>query len=75
MTDVAGISISQGASAKQLSRLERNEKLALFAFLLPTLALLGVFFLYPRYPSSPKAFLIQVLRFNILRKHLGGRFI
>ena len=47
MTDVAGISISQGAPAKQLSRLERNEKLALFAFLLPTLALLGVFFLYP----------------------------
>ena len=47
MTDVASNSFSQGASAKQLSRLERNEKLALFAFLVPALALLAVFFLYP----------------------------
>ena len=47
MTDVASNSFSQGASAKQLSRLERNEKLALFAFLLPALALRLVFFLYP----------------------------
>ncbi|MCH8996634.1 MAG: ABC transporter permease [Proteobacteria bacterium] len=47
MTDVASSSTFQGASAKQLSRLERNEKLILFAFLLPTLALLAVFFFYP----------------------------
>lgn len=50
MSNVENISvpsISQGASARQLARLERNEKLALFAFLLPALALLSVFFLYP----------------------------
>lgn len=47
MSDIASISISQGASAKQLARLERNEKLALFVFLFPALALLLVFFLYP----------------------------
>ncbi len=47
MTDIAGISALQGASEKDLSKLERNEKLALFAFLAPALFLLAVFFLYP----------------------------
>jgi len=47
MSEAVNISTSQAASEKQLARLERNEKLALFAFVLPALALLSVFFLYP----------------------------
>ena len=47
MADLAGISALQGASQKELSKLERNEKLALFAFLAPALLLLVVFFAYP----------------------------
>ena len=47
MTDLASASVLQGASTKELLKLERNEKLALFAFLAPALFLLAVFFLYP----------------------------
>jgi ABC-type spermidine/putrescine transport system permease subunit I len=47
MTDLASTSVLQRASTKELLKLERNEKLALFAFLAPALFLLAVFFLYP----------------------------
>jgi putative spermidine/putrescine transport system permease protein len=47
MTDLANISALRRVSEKELSKLERNEKLALFAFLTPALFLLAVFFLYP----------------------------
>ena len=47
MTDLASASVLQGASTKELLKLERNEKLALFAFLAPALFLLAIFFLYP----------------------------
>jgi ABC-type spermidine/putrescine transport system permease subunit I len=47
MTDMARTAVPRSASARQLARLERNEKLALFAFLVPALGLLVIFFLYP----------------------------
>lgn len=47
MTGVANLSIPQAAPSRALAKLERNEKLALFAFLAPALLLLAVFFLYP----------------------------
>jgi ABC-type spermidine/putrescine transport system permease subunit I len=47
MTDVATIPAPRGTTSKELSRLARNEKLALFGFLVPALILLTVFFLYP----------------------------
>ncbi|MFK5997295.1 MAG: ABC transporter permease [Rhodobacterales bacterium] len=47
MTDMVNIPAPHAASAKQLAKLERNEKLALFGFMVPALALLAVFFLYP----------------------------
>ena len=47
MTGVASLSAPQAATSRELSKLERNEKIALFAFLAPTLLLLAVFFLYP----------------------------
>ena len=47
MADLTSASVLRGASTKELLNLERNEKLALFAFLAPALFLLAVFFLYP----------------------------